>query len=71
VQGPITFTENRSAVRKAKGNVPLEILSFIQEDNIALDPKEVGWDGLERINLSQGRDKKQAVLNTVTKLRIS
>jgi hypothetical protein len=38
------LTVNRSAVGKAKGNVPLAILRFVQEDNIALDPKEVGRD---------------------------
>jgi hypothetical protein len=36
-------------VGKAKENVPLAIRPFIQKDNIALDPKEVEWDGMERI----------------------
>jgi len=51
--------------------VPLGILPFVRGGNIALDPKEEGWYGMGRINLSQDTDKKQALLNTAMKLRVS
>jgi hypothetical protein len=39
-------------------------------DNIKIDLREIGWDGMEWIDLSQGRDKWRALVNTVMKLRV-
>jgi hypothetical protein len=52
-------------VAKAEGNVPLETLPLIWEDNIAPDLKEVRCDGLEWINLAQDTNKNGALLNMV------
>jgi len=41
------------------------------EDNIRLDLRETGWEGMDWINLAQDRDHWQAVLNTVMKLQVS
>jgi len=40
------------------------------EDNIRMDPREVGWVGVEWMNLTQDRDQWQAVVNTVMKYRV-
>jgi hypothetical protein len=40
------------------------------EDNIRMDLRETGWEGVDWIHLAQERDKWQALVNTVTNLRI-
>jgi hypothetical protein len=39
-------------------------------DNIKIDLGEVGWDGMNWINLAQDRDQWRALLNTVMNLRV-
>lgn len=39
-------------------------------DNIRIDLKEIGWKDVDRIYLSQNRDKWLAALKTVMKLRV-
>jgi hypothetical protein len=39
-------------------------------DNIKIDLREIGWDGMEWINLAQDRDKWRALMNTVMELRV-
>jgi hypothetical protein len=39
-------------------------------DNIKMDLRETGWDGLDWIDLAQDRDKWRALLNTVMSLRV-
>jgi hypothetical protein len=39
-------------------------------DNIKMDLREIGWDGIDRIDLAQDRDQWRAVVNTVIKLRV-
>jgi hypothetical protein len=39
--------------------------------NIKMDFREIGWGGLDWINLAQDRDQWRAVVNTVMNLRIS
>jgi hypothetical protein len=34
-------------------------------DNIKMDLTEIGWDGMDWIDLVQGRDKWRALVNTV------
>jgi hypothetical protein len=38
-------------------------------DNINIDLKEIGWDGMDWIDLAQDRDQWRAVVNMVMKLR--
>jgi hypothetical protein len=39
-------------------------------DNIKIDIREIGWDGIDSINLAQVRDQWRAFVNTVMKLRV-
>jgi hypothetical protein len=39
-------------------------------DNIKMDLKEIGWDGLDWIDLAQDRDERWALLKTVMNLRV-
>jgi hypothetical protein len=38
------------------------------KDNIKINLRQIGWGGMDRINLTQDRDWWQAVVNTVMKL---
>jgi hypothetical protein len=38
------------------------------EDNIKMDLREVGWGGVDWINLAQDRDRWRALVNTVMNL---
>jgi hypothetical protein len=38
-------------------------------DNIKMDIQEVGWWGMDRINLAEIRDKGRAFVNTVMNIR--
>jgi hypothetical protein len=40
------------------------------EDNIRMDLRETGWEGVDWIHLSQVRDQWWAVVNTVMNLRV-
>jgi hypothetical protein len=39
-------------------------------DNIKMDLREIGWDGIDRIDLVQNRDQWRALVNTVINLRV-
>jgi hypothetical protein len=39
-------------------------------DNIKMDLREIGWGGMDWIDLAQGRDKWRALVNTVMNLRV-
>jgi hypothetical protein len=38
--------------------------------NIVIDLREIGWDGVDWIDLSQERDQWRALVNTVMNLRV-
>jgi hypothetical protein len=40
-------------------------------DNIKMDLTEIGWDGVDWIELAQDRDQWMALVNTVMNLRVS
>jgi hypothetical protein len=39
-------------------------------DNIKIDLREIGWDGMDWIDLAQDRDQWRALVNTVMNLRV-
>jgi hypothetical protein len=39
-------------------------------DNIKIDLRDIGWDGMDWIDLTQDRDQWRAVVNTVINLRV-
>jgi hypothetical protein len=40
-------------------------------DNIKMDLREIGWGGVDCINLAQDRDQWRAYVNTVMNLRLT
>jgi hypothetical protein len=38
-------------------------------DNIKINLREIGWDGIDWIYLAQDREQKRALVNTVMNLR--
>jgi hypothetical protein len=61
--------EKRNAYRilvgKPEGKRPLG-----RPDNIKMDLREIGWDGVEWIDMAQNRDQWRALVNTVLNLRV-
>jgi hypothetical protein len=39
-------------------------------DNIKMDLRDIGWDGVDWIDLAQDRDQWRALVNTVMNLRV-
>jgi hypothetical protein len=39
-------------------------------DNIKIDLREIGWDGMDWIDLAKDRDQWRALVNTVMNLRV-
>jgi hypothetical protein len=66
--------EQRNAYRilvgKPEGMSPLGRPRRRWVDNIKLDLTEIGWDGMDWIDLAQDRDQWRALVNTVMNLRV-
>jgi hypothetical protein len=56
-------------VRKTEGRRPLGRPRNRREDNIRMDLREVGWEGVDWMLLSEDRDHWRALVNTVMNLR--
>jgi hypothetical protein len=39
-------------------------------DNIKMDLREIGWDGMDWIDLTQDRERWRSLLNTVMNLQV-
>jgi hypothetical protein len=48
----------------------LEDLRRRWEDNIKMDLQEVGWGGMDWIDMARDRDRWRAVVNAVMNLRV-
>jgi hypothetical protein len=57
-------------VGKPEGKRPLERPRHRWVDNIKIDLREVGWDGIDWIDLVQDRDQWRALMNTVMNLQV-
>jgi hypothetical protein len=60
----------RILVGKPKGKRPLRRPRRRLVDNIKMDLREIGWDGMDCIDLARDRDQWRALVNTVTNLRV-
>jgi hypothetical protein len=69
-----TYWEKRNAYRilvgKPEGKRPLGIIKRMWVDNIKVGLREIGWDGMDWIDLAQDRDQWRALVNTVMNLRV-
>jgi hypothetical protein len=57
-------------VRKLDGKRPLERPRLRWMDNIKMDLREIGWNGIDWIDLALDRDQWRALVNTVMNLRV-
>jgi hypothetical protein len=60
----------RALVGKPEGRRPLGRPRRRWEDNIKMDLQEVGWRGMDWINLAQDRDRWRVLVNAVMNLRV-
>jgi hypothetical protein len=63
-------TASKILTRKPEGKMPLEGSRRIREDNIKIDLRETGWDGVDWIHLAQEKYRWRALMNTVMNLRV-
>jgi hypothetical protein len=61
---------DRILVGRPEGRRPLGRPRRRWEDNIKMDIQEVGWWGLDWIDMAQDRDRWRAVVNAVMNLRV-
>jgi hypothetical protein len=52
-------------VGKPEGKRSLERAGRIWEDNIRMDLREIGWDGMDWFHLAQDMDQWRALVNKV------
>jgi hypothetical protein len=57
-------------VGKPEGKKPLGRPTRRWEDNIKMDLREIGWDGMDWTGLAQDRNQWRTLVNTVMNLRI-
>jgi hypothetical protein len=61
----------RTLVGKPEGKRPMRRPRRRWVDNIKLDLIEIGWDGMDWIDVAQDRDQWGALVNTVMNFRVS
>jgi hypothetical protein len=65
-----TRNDYRILVEKPEGKRPLGRPKRRWVDNIKMDLRERGWDGVDWIELAQDREQCRALVNTVMNLRV-
>jgi hypothetical protein len=58
-------------VGKPEGKRPLGKPRHRWVDNIMMDIREIGWDGMDWIDMDENRDQLRALVNTAMNLRFS
>jgi hypothetical protein len=58
-------------VGKPEGKRPLGRPRSRWEDNIRIDLREMGWEGVDWMNVTQDRDQWWILVNTVMNLRVA
>jgi hypothetical protein len=57
-------------VGKPEGKRPLRRPRHRWVDNVRMDLREIGWDGMDWIHLARDRDRCRALVNTAMNLRV-
>jgi hypothetical protein len=57
-------------VGKLEGKRPLERPKRRGEKNVKMDLREIGWGGMDWIDLAQNKDQLRALVNTVMNFRV-
>jgi hypothetical protein len=57
-------------VGEPEGKRPLGRHRRRREDNIKMELQDVGWEGMDWIDVAQGRDRWRALVNAVMNLRV-
>jgi hypothetical protein len=60
----------RNFVVRPEGRRPLGKPRRRWEDNNKMDLQEVGWEGMDWIDMAQDRDRWRALVNAVMNLRV-
>jgi hypothetical protein len=60
----------KSLVEKPAGKRPLGRPRLIYANNIRVDLREIGWEVLDWMELTQDRDQSRVVLNMIMDLRV-
>jgi hypothetical protein len=58
-------------VGNPEGKRPLGRQTCRWVDNGKMDLREIGWDGMDWIDVAQNRDQWRALVNTVMNLRVA
>jgi hypothetical protein len=70
-----TYEKKRNTYRilvgKPEGKRPIGRRRRRWEDNNKIDLREIGWAGIDWIDLAQDRDQWRALVNTEMSLRVS
>jgi hypothetical protein len=61
----------RMLVEKPEGKRPPGRPTCRWADNIKIDLKEIGWAGMDWIDLAQDRDQRRALVNTEMNIRVT
>jgi hypothetical protein len=61
----------RILVGRLEGKRPLERPRHRWEDNIKMDLQEVGWEGVDWIDMAEDRDRWRAVVKAIMNIQVA